>query len=244
MRLSIKEVNGHYVAASDDIECLEILAESVGIKGNLYIAEEEVGAGLLKGLNKMQAKLLESAFKGRHRRAVVNWLEEPVEEKKEYIGIKVPLEDVEIFCMLNSWVPIYRGNADLNAQCKLSELIDNVESIQQYLIASCNEDGEGIDYYVFNNGVWIHLNKKVEMVDPPVVKPVPYSKPKPNKPVKKQNDDNVDNVVNNPSNGLVDSEHYVVSSIDNPVVNKEPTIPMQIPETKQGSALWDVLGKI
>lgn len=241
MKLSIKEVKGHYVAASEDIECLEILAESVGLTKQLYVAEEEVGAGLLKGLNKMQAQLLESAFKGRHRRAVVKWLEEPVEEKKEYIGIKVPLEDAEIFYMLNTWVPICRGNADINAHCTLSELKDKVESIQQYLIASCNVDGEGIDYYVFNNGVWNQLNKKVELTDPPVVKPIPYSKPKPNKPVKKQNDDNVDNVVNNSSNGLVDSEHYAVGSFDNTVVNKEP---IPIPETKQGSTLWDVLGKI
>lgn len=243
MKLSIKEVNGHYVAASEDIECLEILAESVGLTKQLYVADEEVGAGLLKGLNKMQAQLLESAFKGRHRRAVVKWLEEPVEEKKEYIGIKVLLEDAEIFYMLSTWVPICRGNADINAHCTLSELKDKVQSIEEYLIASCNEDGEGIDYYVFNNGVWNQLNKKVELTDPPVVKPIPYSKPKPvNKP-KKQNVNPSNSVVDNPVTRVNNPDDDTVKPLVKPLVNEESK-EQSIPTIKQVSTIWEMINNI
>lgn len=239
MKLTIKVSDGFYIAVSEDIECLQILAESVGLNENLYIADEEIGAGLLKGLNKMQAQLLESAFKGRHRRAVVKWLEEPVEEKKEYIGLKIGEPDATICYMLDTFIYFDKSTAKLNAYCTLSELKEEVENIKEFIIATCNDEGEPIDYYIYS-GAWKHVNKKVELVDPPVVKAVPYSKPKINKP-KKQNDDNANSIVVNNINGFSNIDDNVVESPVNPVVNKEAG---EITVVQKSSALSDILGML
>jgi len=247
MKLTIKETSGKYIAACEDIECLAMLAESVGLKEQLYVAEEELGCGLLKGLNKMQAELLEAAFKGRHRRAEVAWRSQPVEEVKSYIGLKINEEDVQICTLLNRWIEFSGDEADLVRECKLSELVAE-EGIESYIIASCDEHGGAIDYYAFNNNEWVHLNKKVIMTDPPLVKAKPYIKPKVPKVVEDVSNNGKDvaaSVVNKPVNDANKFDNPIVNNVLNAIVNKEEaSTEIEIPEATKGSQLWDLFNKI
>ena len=248
MRLTVKEEAGKYIAACEDIECLELLAESVGLKQCLYVAEEELGCGLLRGISKMQAELLEAAFKGRHRRAEVTWRSQPEEEVKNYIGLRLNREDVQICTLLNRWIEFSKEQADFVKKCQLSELVAE-EGIESCIIASCDEHGGGVDYYAFNNKEWVHLNKKAIMSDPPLVKAKPYIKPKPVSVVENASNNGTDvsaSVVNKPVNDANKFNNAIVNNVVNNVVNKEEasTEVPEVPEATKSSHLWDLFNKI
>lgn len=244
MRLTIKEEEGgKYIAACEDIGSLIMLAESVGLKEQLYVAGEKLGCGLLKGLNKRQAELLEAAFKGRHRRAEVTWVEEPEEEVKSYIGIKLSKEEVQICSLLKRWVEFSKEQADIVKECKLSELVEK-EGIESYIIASCDEHGCAIDYYAFNKKEWVNLNKKVIVSDPPLVKAKPYIKPKPvEENVSNNGKDDTAGVVNKPVNDDSKFNNCNVNYVLKSIVNKEE-VSTEVSEATKSRQLWDLFNKI